>query len=293
MLEGWDREDPPTTKKLPVEADVPEFLVAQGLKDGSSDLLRATSDLALIAYYYLLRVGEYTVKGSRNNTKQTEQFKLGDVALFKRNKRGVLQLLSRDAPDDELLSADCATLKLDNQKNGWKCVCVNHEANGDPILCPVRAIGRRYVAIRKRVQGTRGWNTFLSAYWVDGVRRDVTDKDIRNALKWAATHLDYPGTKGIPIDRIDTHSLRMGGANALALSGFSDREIQKMGRWRGETFKEYVREELAGFSVGMSRAMKKNFGFVNIAAGALRDVTSVVMERDYEVRNSTQISDSV
>jgi hypothetical protein len=29
----------------------------------------------MIAFYYLLRVGEYTVKGSRNNTKQTVQFK--------------------------------------------------------------------------------------------------------------------------------------------------------------------------------------------------------------------------
>jgi hypothetical protein len=39
--------------------------------------------------------------------------------------------------------------------------------------------------------------------------------------------------KGIPIDRIDTHSLRSGGANALSLARYSDTQIQKMGRWRG------------------------------------------------------------
>jgi hypothetical protein len=30
-------------------------------------------------------------------------------------------------------------------------------------------------------------------------------------------------------------------------------QIQKMGRWQGTTFKEYVRKELASFSEGMSK----------------------------------------
>ena len=53
--------------------------------------------------------------------------------------------------------------------------------------------------------------------------------------------LAYP-SRGFPINRIDTHSLQIGGANALSLSGYSKQQIQKMGRWRGETFLEYVRE---------------------------------------------------
>jgi hypothetical protein len=39
----------------------------------------------MIAFFYLLQVGEYTVKGSRNNTKQTVQFKYEDVTFFKKN----------------------------------------------------------------------------------------------------------------------------------------------------------------------------------------------------------------
>jgi hypothetical protein len=38
--------------------------------------------------------------------------------------------------------------------------------------------------------------------------------------------------QSIPIDRIDTHSLQIGEATALALSGYSDTQIQKMGRWK-------------------------------------------------------------
>jgi hypothetical protein len=37
-----------------------------------------------------------------------------------------------------------------------------------------------------------------------------------------------------------------------------------MGRWKGVTFKEYIREELACYSAGMSSKMKQNFKFVNI-----------------------------
>jgi hypothetical protein len=112
-------------------------------------------------------------------------------------------------------------------------------------------------------------------------RYDVTDKNIRDALKWAATALDYPGAKGTPIERINTHSLRSGGANALSLSGFSEMEIQKMGRWRSATFMEYIREELACFSAGMSTKMRKKFGFVNVAGGVYTDVTEELIHTPY------------
>ena len=115
---------------------------------------------------------------------------------------------------------------------------------------------------------------YLLAYFADGVRRDVTAEDISKHLKLAAGLLNYPTRKGIPIDRVDTHSLRGGGANALAFSGYSDTQSQKMGRWRGATFKEYIREELACYAWGMSRDMKRKFNFVNIARNAFTEIDS-------------------
>ena len=106
------------------------------------------------------------------------------------------------------------------------------------------------------------------------------------ALKAAATVLEYPTPKGIPIDHIDTHSLRSGGANALSLSGYSDTQIQKMGRWRGATFKEYIREELVCFSEGMSKSMKKKFDFVNIAGNAFNTITDDLIDREYKINVS-------
>ncbi len=86
--------------------------------------------------------------------------------------------------------------------------------------------------------------------------------------------------------RVDTHSLHSGGANTLALSGYSDTQIQKMGRWKGVTFKEYIREELACYSAGMSSKMKQNFKFVNISGTAYNNVTGKCLKEDYNINLS-------
>ena len=190
----------------------------------------------------------------------------------------MLRQLPKNATYDHLRSAESATLKLDNQKNGWKGVCIHQEANGDTLTCPVRALARRIHHIR---QHTTNQRTPISAYFENNTHYQVTDKEIRQSLKEAASMLEYPELKGIPIERIDTHSLRSGGANALALSGYSDREIQKMGRWRSATFKEYIREGLACFSQGMTRQMKRKFGFVNIAGGTYHDITNEIITTQY------------
>jgi hypothetical protein len=131
MLDGFHKANPPTTKQLPVEADVPEFLVKLGLESDAHELNLAIGDLTMIAFYYLLRICEYATKGARNNSKQTEEFKMGDITFFAKDKRGHLRCLPRDAPSDLIASANDATMKLDNQKNGWKGVCVYQECNGD------------------------------------------------------------------------------------------------------------------------------------------------------------------
>jgi hypothetical protein len=279
VLDGWKKEDPTPEKKLPVKADVPEYLATMGRQAAATELQKAVGALSLIAFYYLLRVGEYTGKPTRNETKQTQQFKVKDVTFFKYDRTGRLRQLPRNAAAHLIMSADSATLKLDNQKNGWKGVCIHHHANGDCFMCPVRALGRRILHIR--ANGGKD-DTYLSAYWENGSCHYVTHNHISDGLKLAATALDYPACKGIPIDRIDTHSLRCGGANALALSGYSDRQIQKMGRWRSATFLEYIKESLFEFSAGMSTNMKKSFNFVNVEGGVFRDITNVTVNSAYK-----------
>ena len=63
QLAGYTKADPPSKRKLPVEADVPELLVDMAYTNKEDTFAQATADLSLIAFYYLLRTGEY--KNSR------------------------------------------------------------------------------------------------------------------------------------------------------------------------------------------------------------------------------------
>ena len=82
--------------------------------------------------------------------------------------------------------ADSATLKLDNQNNGWKGVCVRQHANGGNFMCVVCDIGSCYCYIRKASGGS--WKIWLSAYWDNSKKCcDITDEDIQQTIKFAAT----------------------------------------------------------------------------------------------------------
>ena len=55
-------------------------------------------------------------KKQRNETKQTVQFKLEVTMFFRKDAKGHLCQLLRNALDEKIFSADGVTLKLDNQK---------------------------------------------------------------------------------------------------------------------------------------------------------------------------------
>jgi hypothetical protein len=137
MLDGYHKADPSTVKKLPVQLDIPELLVTNIYSGKETQKSKATAELTMIAFYYLLRVGEYTVKGSCNSTKQTVQFKYKDITFFRKHNRGKLHWLPRNAADSLIATNDGATSKLDNQKNDWKGICVYHDANGNDTHCPI------------------------------------------------------------------------------------------------------------------------------------------------------------
>ena len=281
MFDGWSKDDKPTEKKLPVGVDIPEHMRRKANQKSASQKDIRVGLLAVIAFFYLLRIGEYAVSGSKIKDKQTMQFKVKDVAFFvKRNGR--LRQLPPTASDEEIRSAVSATLRLRNQKNGWKNVCIHQHATKGNRVCPVEALGETVINIRTFSKKGEAGKVFLSTYKEGNKIRDITDKDMRKAIKLAAVELDYPNKNNIPIDRIDTHSFRAGGANALHLAGYSDTQIQKMGRWGGETFKEYISDQLSGFSKGMSQKMSRRFNFVSIAAGALTNITKETLNTPYE-----------
>ena len=118
MIEGYRRTDPPTVPQLAVPVTVPHESYKRAIAS-TDPLVKRAGCLMMVAYYFLLRVGEYTKPrlarrdGKMVPATRTKQFTAGNVGFFKEGK-----ILDRASPLDTLLSADLATLKITNQKMG-------------------------------------------------------------------------------------------------------------------------------------------------------------------------------
>ncbi len=132
------------------------------------------------------------------------QFNLDDITLSGRNEQGQFRCLPCDTPFEHLLMVDGATLKLDNQKKGWKGVCIYQQHNGNPLRCPVHALTRRVIHMWMHNAKDRG---YLSTYFVNRKRSDLAAEDIIRHLMIAAVLLHYLTRKGNPVQQVDTHSL--------------------------------------------------------------------------------------
>ncbi len=95
-------------------------------------------------------------------------------------------------------------LSLITRKRMGRGVCASGK-NGVATHCPIRALGRRVVHLWQ--QGAAK-SSFLSTFYHEGKKYDVIGEDVSKALKLAATLLEYPAKRGIPIELIDTYSLR-------------------------------------------------------------------------------------
>ena len=168
-------------------------------------------------------------KNKTEKKTRTRQFRIKYVTFFKYGKEGKLQPLASDAMDEETFSADAVTLRISNQKNGHAGACIHHTAIVDnKAACPVKALSRQCTHIR---QNTKNRNASICTYFDEVGMGSVIDNQIQFKVKFAAKALHYD-KRGIPIDRIDTHSLRSGGACALKLAGYDAVEIKKMGHWK-------------------------------------------------------------
>jgi hypothetical protein len=171
QIEGYRRQDPVPQAKLAVPVTVPHWCVSQGLH-ASSPRTQAIGNLTNIAFYYLLRVGEYTYHGTQH-TRRTKQFRTCDTQFW---KNGIA--LPLNSPASVLLAADAATLTLTNQKNGTKGAVIHQEALFEPH-CPVQSLARRVIHI---LSFTSDITTPLSAYFTHGHLRHVLASHINSTV---------------------------------------------------------------------------------------------------------------
>ena len=84
MIEGFRREDPPPKSQFAVLVLVAEEMFKQGNHQNISPVITATGQLGIIAFYYLLRVGEYTTERMPATIKQERNNLLLTPSVFRR-----------------------------------------------------------------------------------------------------------------------------------------------------------------------------------------------------------------
>ena len=116
-------------KKLAVHPELLDWLCKWGHRKGISTQQQEVGDLEMIAFYYILRVGEYTAPKKRGRQPRTQFFLVNDVTFFKLSKTcGFLSPLPINSNRQELLAAVTATLRITEQKKSFKGACVHYGA---------------------------------------------------------------------------------------------------------------------------------------------------------------------
>ena len=93
------------------------------------------------------------------------------------------------------------------------------------IFCPVSSV-KSYLLMRGRKPGLLFMN---SAF------KPVTRTEVSKVLDMLLIAAGYENT------RYDTHGLRRGRASQAAADGWSDCQIQRLGRWKSMAFKKYLK----------------------------------------------------
>ena len=210
----------------------------------------ATAHLVVMAFYFLLRVGEYTLPPEHRTTR-TVQFRLCDIRFWQGQ---TLLPLTSDAA--VLAAASSVTLIMDNQKNGQRGDIIHQEAvNAD--FCPVRSTAARVSAVMAQNMPLTTPVSFVQP------GTHVQPNHILYAVRRGAK-LAKLNESGYTLSRIGAHSLRASGAMALWLSGHGPEAIMKLGRWRTQTFLTYIHAQIAQLTAGTSTKMRQPVLFHNV-----------------------------
>ena len=222
QLRAYARIDPPPHRVKPI----PIVIIRHVITMASTIVDTAVADMILIAFFFLLRPGEYT--GSNNDD---TPFRLADVQLFI-NRRRLAFLTCSDA---DLAAATSVSLTFTSQKNGVRGEVVNHGISGHPLLCPVQAIIRR---IRHFRANNATPETVLASYYHNGRWHKVLAAQITAALK--ASAVIHGPTYGFQPADVSARSLRAGGAMALFNSNVDSDTIRLLGRWQSDAMLRYL-----------------------------------------------------
>jgi len=253
QLESFRRTDPPARPQLAVPVGIPNWIFRSS-RGSQCPQVQAIGELSLMAFYFLLCVGEYTQATTQCSTR-TQAFRLQDVKFYKNQA----PITFKDLLANPCLP-DLVRLKIDNQKNGRRGQIISHHAISIDC-CPVKAVAARVCALL--VAGAAP-ATLICAYQPSPqspllyISNDNIVTAVRTAIKHSRVTKDYDP------EGVGSHSLRAGGAMALFQSGADATTIMKLGRWTSTAFMSYLHEQVDVLSRGAANRMATEIAYVNL-----------------------------
>ena len=254
QLAAYRREDPPPSRVRPIPLQLLHHTF-DCLRAGTARQ-RAIADLALIAFFFLLRPGEHCDGGTDTDS---TPFRLRDVSFF----IGARRFSALTATTAQIRAATYASLYFTTQKNGVKGEAIGHGRSGHATACPVRRLAERVLYLRSLGAPA---DTPLAAVYARGRWCAVKSTEITTALRASAAAMgDSIGL--LPRD-ISARSLRAGGAMALLLGKVDTDTIKLVGRWRSDAMLVYLHVSARPIMQAHARTMVQHGAYALIPGPA-------------------------
>jgi hypothetical protein len=225
QLACYSKEDPPPDRVKPIPITIIWHVLSAALLSATIDNL-GVADMIVLAFFFLLRPGEYTATAS-----DTTPFRMCDVQLF----IGPVRIDPATADEQSLWSTTFASLTFTTQKNGVRGEVIGLGRSGDPEFCPVLCLVRRILRLR---HSNAPAETPLATYVSNQKWQPIKPADITVTLRLAAAVLG-PTYGFLPKD-ISARLMRAAGATALLCAQVDTDIIRLIGRWRPDEMLRYL-----------------------------------------------------
>lgn len=207
MLKGVQNERGGSDTRLPITLDILNRLI-----DNIEHVIPSYSKailckaMFLLAFHAFLRIGEFTI--TQTNTPDIV-LQIQDVVFGPINR--CLQYM---------------VVTITNYKHSdLKPVQIEIPISATPKYCPVRIL-REYLQLYKHTKGP-----LFQFMDKSPVTRAFFTSNLQNVLKF----------QGLDPKVYKSHSFRIGAASSMASRGTPQLVIQKMGRWKSDAVKRYIR----------------------------------------------------
>jgi hypothetical protein len=216
QIKSYHKVDNTPRRVKPIPVTIILYILAQAFGVARNDEDLAIADMIAIAFFFLLRPGEYT-----GTTTDDTPFRLEDVALYIHDRR--LDVMT--ASTAELDAATSVSYKFTTQKNGTRDDKTVQGLSDNSKCCPVKATTRRIKYHRAK---NSKQTVPIASYYRAHRRTEIKAKDITDTLRHAMT-MNYHRT-GIHATEVSARSLRAGGAMAMMCSKIYMNNIRMVGR---------------------------------------------------------------